>query len=91
MLNGNSILTLSLLNLNLFLWQLVRNSSTLLLKQNYVAAHADLTQRLFLNKFKPVFTEATTPTAGTLSGKKVFVFELSEATGVLVEYANLDF
>lgn len=58
---------------------------------NYVAAHADLTQRLFLNKFKPVFTEATTPTAGTLSGKKVFVFELSEATGVLVEYANLDF
>jgi NHL repeat-containing protein len=58
---------------------------------NYVAAHSDLTQRLFLNKFKPVFTEATTPTAGTLSGKKVFVFELSEATGVLVEYANLDF
>lgn len=58
---------------------------------NYVAAHADLTQRLFLNKFKPVFTEATTPTAGTLSGKKVFVFELSEATSVLVEYANLDF
>ena len=58
---------------------------------NYVAAHADLTQRLFLNKFKPVFTEATTPTAGTLSSKKVFVFELSEATGVLVEYANLDF
>lgn len=58
---------------------------------NYVAAHADLTQRLFLNKFKPVFTEATAPTAGTLSGKKVFVFELSEATGVLVEYANLDF
>lgn len=58
---------------------------------SYVAAHADLTQRLFLNKFKPVFTEATTPTAGTLSGKKVFVFELSEATGVLVEYANLDF
>lgn len=58
---------------------------------NYVAAHTDLTQRLFLNKFKPVFTEATTPTAGTLSGKKVFVFELSEATGVLVEYANLDF
>ena len=58
---------------------------------NYVAAHVDLTQRLFLNKFKPVFTEATTPTAGTLSGKKVFVFELSEATGVLVEYANLDF
>lgn len=58
---------------------------------NYVAAHADLTQRLFLNKFKPVFTEATAPTSGTLSGKKVFVFELSEATGVLVEYANLDF
>ncbi len=58
---------------------------------NYVAAHTDLTQRLFLNKFKPVFTEATTPTSGTLAGKKVFVFELSEATGVLVEYANLDF
>lgn len=58
---------------------------------NYVAAHADLTQRLFLNKFKPVFTEATTPTSGALAGKKVFVFELSEATGVLVEYANLDF
>lgn len=58
---------------------------------SYVAAHADLTQRLFLNKFKPVFTEATAPTAGALAGKKVFVFELSEATGVLVEYANLDF
>lgn len=57
----------------------------------YVTAHADMVQRLFLNKFRPVFTEATTPTAGTLSGKKVFVFELSEATGVLVEYANLDF
>lgn len=57
----------------------------------YVAAHADMVQRLFLNKFRPVFTEATTPTAGTLSGKKVFVFELSEDTGVLVEYANLDF
>ena len=58
---------------------------------DYVTAHADMVQRLFLNKFRPVFTEATTPTAGTLSGKKVFVFELSEATGVLVEYANLDF
>ena len=57
----------------------------------YATAHADMVQRLFLNKFRPVFTEATTPTAGTLSGKKVFVFELSEATGVLVEYANLDF
>lgn len=57
----------------------------------YATAHADIVQRLFLNKFRPVFTEATTPTAGTLSGKKVFVFELSEATGVLVEYANLDF
>ena len=57
----------------------------------YVTAHTDMVQRLFLNKFRPVFTEATTPTAGTLSGKKVFVFELSEATGVLVEYANLDF
>lgn len=57
----------------------------------YVTAHADMVQRLFLNKFRPVFTEATTPTAGTLSGKKVFVFELSKATGVLVEYANLDF
>ena len=57
----------------------------------YVTAHADMVQRLFLNKFRPVFTEATTPTTGTLSGKKVFVFELSEATGVLVEYANLDF
>lgn len=57
----------------------------------YATAHADMVQRLFLNKFRPVFIEATTPTAGTLSGKKVFVFELSEATGVLVEYANLDF
>ena len=57
----------------------------------YATAHADMVQRLFLNKFRPVFTEATTPTAGTLSGKKIFVFELSEATGVLVEYANLDF
>ena len=57
----------------------------------YATAHADMVQRLFLNKFRPIFTEATTPTAGTLSGKKVFVFELSEATGVLVEYANLDF
>lgn len=57
----------------------------------YATAHADMVQRLFLNKFRPVFTEATTPTAGTLSGKKVFIFELSEATGVLVEYANLDF
>ena len=57
----------------------------------YATAHADMVQRLFLNKFRPVFTEATTPTAGTLSGKKVFVFELSEATGVLVEYVNLDF
>lgn len=57
----------------------------------YATAHVDMVQRLFLNKFRPVFTEATTPTAGTLSGKKVFVFELSEATGVLVEYANLDF
>ena len=29
--------------------------------------------------------------ASDIAGKKVFVFELSEATGVLVEYANLDF
>lgn len=57
----------------------------------YVAAHADFADRLFLNKFKVAMTEVPAVTAGELSGKKVCLFELSEATGLLLEYANLDF